>query len=211
MILRKQSTAGLLLAAIIAIALPASAAIPLIGKKKPKEDVLPSRKLTAGQNALVDKAIVREKEVIKTVKERAPLVETYIQNMRPDPILGQVPDSDQHFLARVEFSKIIGDDPYQVNQTTSKGTAKGGFFKHSASFLAGLGGSLHLTFHEAGFVQMLLMDSNSFDRQHYAFGFVRNDFLGNTPTAVFDVTPVGGKRATGRFFAASGSRPATAT
>src|ERR1700688_1380241 len=122
MIFRKQSAAGLLLAAIIATALPASAAIPLIGKKKPKEDVLPSRKLTAGQNALIDKAIIREKDVIKTVKDRAPLVETYIQNMRPDPILGQVPDSDKHFLGRVQFGKIINDDAYQVNNSTSKGT-----------------------------------------------------------------------------------------
>jgi hypothetical protein len=203
MIFRKHSTAGLLLAAIIAISLPASAAVPLVGKKKPKEDVLPARKLTAGQNALIDKAIVREKEVVKVVKDRAPLVETYIQNMKPDPILGQVPDSDQHFLARVEFSKIIGGDSYQINDSTSKGTSnsgKLGFFKHSASFLTGLGGSLHLSFHEAGFIQMLLMDSNDFDRQHYTFGFVRNDFLGNTPTAVFDVTPISGKRATGRFF-----------
>jgi hypothetical protein len=200
MILRKLPTAGLLLAAIIATALPASAAMPLLGKKKPKEDVLPSRKLTPGQSALIDKSVLREKEVIKTVKERAPLVETYIQNMRPDPILGQVPESDEHFLGRVEFSKIIGDDAYATNPATSKGTTKGGFFKHSASFLGGLGGSLHLTFHEAGFVQMLLMDSNSFDKQHYAFGFVRNDFLGNTPTAVFDVTPIDGKRSFGRFF-----------
>ena len=203
MILRKLPTAGLLLAAIIATALPASAAMPLLGKKKQKEDVLPSRKLTPGQSALIDKSVLREKEVIKTVKERAPLVETYIQNMRPDPILGQVPESDEHFLGRVEFSKIIGDDPYATNPETSKGTSKDGklgFFKHSASFLGGLGGSLHLTFHEAGFVQMLLMDSNSFDKQHYAFGFVRNDFLGNTPTAVFDVTPIDGKRSFGRFF-----------
>jgi hypothetical protein len=200
MILRKLPTAGLLLAAIIATTLPASAAMPLLGKKKPKEDVLPSRKLTPGQSALIDKSVLREKEVIKTVKERAPLVETYIQNMRPDPILGQVPESDEHFLGRVEFSKIIGDDTYATNTATSKGTTKGGFFKHSASFLSGLGGSLHLTFNESGFVQMLLMDSNSFDKQHYAFGFVRNDFLGNTPTAVFDVTPINGKRAFGRFF-----------
>ncbi len=202
MILRKLPTTGLLLAAIIATTLPASAAMPF-GKKKPQEDVLPSRKLTPGQNALIDKAIVREKEVIKTVKERAPLVETYIQNMRPDPILGQVPESDQFFLGRVEFSKIIGDDAYKVNEATAKGTSKDGklgFFKHSASFLGGLGGSLHLTFHEAGFVQMLLMDSNSFNKQTYAFGFVRNDFLGNTPTAVFDVTPSNGKRSFGRFF-----------
>ena len=205
MTFRKQSAAGLLLAAIVATTLPACAAIglPHIGKKKTKEDVLPARKPTAAQNALIDKAILREKEVIKTVKDRAPIVETYIQNMRPDPVLGQVPDSDQHFLGRVEFSKIIGDTAYEVNKSTSKGSTndgKLGFLKHSTSFLTGLGGSLHLTFHEAGFVQMLLMDSNSFDRQHYKFGFVRNDFLGNTPTAVFDVTPADGRRSYGRFF-----------
>jgi len=203
MILRKFPTAGLLLAAIIASALPASAAVPLFGKKKPKEDLLQSKKPTPAQNALIDKAIIREKEVIKTVKDRQPLVETYIQNMRPDPILAQVPDSDQHFLGRVEFNKIIGDNAYKVNESTSKGTSndgKLGFLKHSMSFMGGLGSGLKLTFHEAGFVQMLLMDSNDFDRQHYTFGFVRNDFLGNTPTAVFDVTPISGKRDFGRFF-----------
>ena len=203
MIFRKLPTAGLLLAAIVVTTLPASAAMPLFGKKKSKEDMLPSRKLTASQNALIDKAIAREAAVIKTVKDRAPLVETYIQNMKPDPLLGQVPETDQHFLGRVEFNKIIGDSAYEVNNNTSKGTSnegKLGFLKHSASFITGLGGNLHLTFHEAGFVQMLLMDSKDFDRQHYAFGFVRNDFLGNTPTAVFDVTPFNGKRAFGRFF-----------
>lgn len=209
MIFRKKSTAGLLLAVIVATTLPAYAGVgfPHLGKKK-REDVLPARKLTPGQNALIDKAIQREKEVIKTVKDRAPLVETYIQTMRPDSVLGQVPDSDQHFLGRVEFNKIIGDNAYKMNPSTSKGTSndgKLGFFKHSTSFLTGLGGSLHLTFHESGFVQMLLMDSNSFNRQTYNFGFVRNDFLGNTPTAVFDVTPSGSKsllkdKAYGRFF-----------
>jgi hypothetical protein len=206
MIFRKQSTAGFALAFFITAAFSAQSAfgVPLLSKKKkPDEDVLPQRKLTASQNALIDKAIAREKTVVKTVKERAPLVETYIQNMRPDPVLGQIPDSDQHFLGRVEFSKIIGGNPYEVNKTTSQGTSnkgKLGFFKGSTSFLSSLGGSLHLTFKEGGFIQMLLMDSNDFDRQHYAFGYVRNEFLGTTPTAVFDVTPNGGKRATGRFY-----------
>src|ERR1700712_4175669 len=134
MIFRKLPIAGLLIAAVVASTVPASAALPLLGKKKLKEDVLPTRKLTASQNALIDKAIVREKEVIKQIKDRSPLVETYIQNMRPDPILGQVPDSDQHFLGRVEFNKIIGDNAYQVNDATSKGTSKDGklgFLKHS--------------------------------------------------------------------------------
>lgn len=196
MIFGKKSTAGMILALFVAASLPAHAGIglPHIGKKKQQEDVLPSRKLTPAQNALIDKAIAREKVVVTTVKQRAPLVETYIQNMRPDPLLGQVPDSDQHFLGRVDFNKIISDETYDVNK------GKPGFFKQSTSFITSLGSSLHLNFHQAGFVQMLLMDSNDFDRQHYVFGYVRNDFLGNTPTAVFDVTPIPGKPSKGRFF-----------
>jgi hypothetical protein len=103
MIFGKQSTAGFVLALFVAASLPAQAGI-LHGKKKKKDDDLStSRKPTASQNELINKAILREKVVIKTIKERAPLVETYIQNMKPDPLLGQVPDSDQHFLSRVDF------------------------------------------------------------------------------------------------------------
>src|SRR5258708_19899213 len=108
MIFRKHSTAGLLLASFIAATCAQAAfGLPLLGKKKKPEDILSARKLTASQNALIDKAIGREKEVIKTVKERAPLVETYIQNMKPDPVLAQVPESDQHFLAPFTFTKFI--------------------------------------------------------------------------------------------------------
>jgi hypothetical protein len=203
MILGKQSIAGLALALFVATTLPAQAGAGILkGKKKKDDDLSTSRKPTASQNELINKAILREKVVIKTIKERAPLVETYIQNMKPDPLLGQVPESDQHFLSRVDFKSVINDQTYAVNKDTSTGTSgsKLGFFKHSLSTVANLGGSLHLTFHEAGFVQMLLMDSNNFDRQHYSFGYVRNDFLGNTPTAVFDVTPISNKKDFGRFF-----------
>ena len=124
---RKHTTAGFLLATLAAGSLSASAAIPLIGKKKKTgDDLLPSRKPTAAQNALIDKSIVREKAVIKAVKERAPMVETYIQNMRPDPVLIQVPDSDQHFLGRVAFGKVINDATYQTNNDTAHGTSSGG-------------------------------------------------------------------------------------
>ncbi|MEO8735320.1 MAG: hypothetical protein ABI380_02150 [Edaphobacter sp.] len=199
MIFGKQSTAGVLMALFVATTLPAGAAVgfPHFGKKKQDQSVLPSRKLTAAQTALIDKAVAREKVVIATIRQRAPLVETYIQNMRPDPVVNQMPESDQHFLGRIEFTNVIGDNAY-ANRSAPSGPF--GFFKHSASYITGLGGSLHLNFSQTGFVQMLLMDSNDFDRQHYAFGFVRNEFLGNTPTAVFDVTPISGKRSTGRFF-----------
>jgi len=185
-------TTALTAALVAATALPATAAV--FGKDKKKaESAYETRKLTPAQSALIDKSIAREQVVIKTLRERAPIVETYIQNMRPDPVMGQVPDSDVHFLARVAFGKVISDNGYVQEKQSDKG-----FFKHSLSYLTGLSGSLHLTYHEAGFVQMLLVDSNSYNRQMYTFNFLRNDFLGTIPTVVFDVQPTK-KSAVGRF------------
>ena len=203
MICRSRSIAGAILALLLATTLPAVAAIGFhspFAKKKPAQDSLPGRKPNAAQYALIDKAVLREKEVIKTVRERAPLVETYIQNMKPDPVLSQVPVSDQHFLARVDFSKVINDDEYKNNKGNFQAKkSRYQSFKDSITALTGISNSLHLTFHESGFTQMMLMDSNNFDRQHYSFLFVRNDFLGNVPTAVFDVTPSNPRKDFGRF------------
>src|ERR1700712_4074681 len=117
MIARKLTIAGATLAISIAASSPALAGASVFGKKKVDPDTaLTGRKLTPAQNALVDKAIAREREVIKVVKQRAPLVETYIQNMKPDPVLLQVPESDQHFLARVDFNKVINDQEYASNK-----------------------------------------------------------------------------------------------
>jgi len=193
---RKPCLAGLMFLSLFTIStIPAHAGI-FGGKKK---DDLSARKLTPAQNALIDKAIAREKEVIKVVKERAPLVETYIQNMKPDAKLLQVPESDQHFLGRVEFGKIIGDSQYQTAAVHGKSGGKFGFFKNSMGYLTGLSKSLHLEFSEEGFVQMMLVDSKDFNRQMYKFGFVHNDFLGSVPTMVFDVEPAS-KNTRGRFF-----------
>ena len=152
MISRNKTIAGLSLALLIAAAIPGHAAgLPLFGQKKKKDDVQVGKKLTPLQSALIDKAIVREKEVIKVVRERAPLVETYIQNMKPDPVMRQIPESDQHFLGRVEFARVIGDDPYKEGPKPGKKQSVAGHFLGSLNFLKGIGGSLHLQFNEAGF------------------------------------------------------------
>lgn len=195
MTLRKKSTAGIALAVLaVTLSSQVASAASIFGKKKTDQD-LSVTKLTPAQNELIDKAIGREKEIIKVLRERAPLVETYIQNMRPDDQLNQAPQSDQHFLGRVEFGQVIGGEEFG----SGKNKGKFAFFKKSASFITGLGSSLHLNFSATGFIQMLLIDSNNFDRDHYQFGYVRNEFLGNTSTAVFDVTPLG-RNTTGRFF-----------
>jgi hypothetical protein len=191
------STAFVTVALLAACTLPA-AAFPF-SKKKPEEQSF--RKPTPAQNALIDKAIVHEAAVIKALKERQPLVDTYIQNMRPDPVLGQVPDYDWHSLARVDFGKVIGEQGYATDKSGSKG--KGGFLKHSLGYITGLSASLRLTYHESGFVRMVVIDTagpngDGFNRQNYKFAFVRNEFLGTIPTIVLDVQPV--KRNPGRFF-----------
>src|ERR1035437_5961542 len=201
---RARSTVGVTLLALLAAAtFPgiAGASVLGIGKKKAPPDPGPGRKLTPAQNALLDKALLRATDVVTPVRERAPLVETYIQNMKPDPVLLQVPESDLHFLARVDFGKVINDEAYKnYKGNFAAKKSKFSFFKNSVGALGGISSSLRLTFHDSGFVQMILMDSTGFDRQHYNFNFIRNDFLGNIPTAVFDVQPISGKREFGRFF-----------
>ncbi|HEX4156288.1 MAG TPA: hypothetical protein VHY48_11800 [Acidobacteriaceae bacterium] len=195
--LQTRLTTALTVALLAATTLPAGAASVFSHKKK-AEPFAEAHKLTQAQSALINKAIAREAVVVKVLKQRSPIVETYIQNMRPDPVMGQVPDSDVHFLARVNFGKIINDTGYSTDKygNSTKGTF--GFMKHSLSYITGLSNSLHLTYHESGFVQMLLVDSNSFNRQTYNFSFLRNDFLGTIPTVVFDVAP-SKKGAVGRF------------
>lgn len=190
----RTSITTALTATLLAVSAMSANAFPL-GKKKPTDQGV-VRKPTPAQNALIDKAIAREAVVVKTLKERVPLVETYIQNMHGDPVLGEAPDSDVHFLGRVAFGKVINDATYSPDKRDKGG--KFGFMKHSLGYITGLSSSLHLTFHQAGFVQMLLVDSNSFNRQMYTFSYVRNDFLGTIPTMVFDVQPIH-RNARGRF------------
>jgi hypothetical protein len=49
-----------------------------------------------------------------------------------------------------------------------------------------------------GFLQMVFLDTNGFDTQHYKFDYVRREFLGEVRTLVFDVEPLP-KAGKGRF------------
>jgi hypothetical protein len=75
--------------------------------KEPKYEA--ARPLTPEQSALVDKAISQEKVLIQSIRKRTPLVETYIQNTKPDLKLYQVPVEDQYMLSRVDFNKGFTD------------------------------------------------------------------------------------------------------
>jgi len=147
-----------------------------------------THQLTPDQAALVQKAIGQEKILIKAIQQRTPLVETYIQNTRPDIKLYQVPTSDQYTLSRVDFGKGFFDKTYE-----SKDSGKKGWFKGSFGAITGITKALGLdkrfTYNPTGFMQMMFLDPTGFDQQHYVFSYVRREFLGSVRTWVFDVHP----------------------
>src|SRR5664280_247247 len=204
MIFRKYPAVSLGFAFVAVASLSATAAgFPHFGAKKQQNDPIMSvRKLTPAQNSLIDRTIIREHATVKLVRDRSPLVETYIQNMRPDPVVTQYPASDRYFLDRVEFSKIIADQEYQINPSTAHDKAKRSAvsaLKNPLSYFAALRGDVQMTYQDSGFVQMLLVGSTSFDRIHYIFSFVKNQFLGSVATSVFEVIPAAGKGGKGHF------------
>ena len=137
---------------------------------------------------VIDRVISNEQRLYSQMRNFTPLVETYIQNLKPDKDLGQVPAGDKYFLGRANFQKGVSLVP--LNDTSSKGRrvvgSIGNFFSFAMQFLPD------------GFLQMIFIDTNGFDKQHYKFDYVRREFLGEVRCLVFDVTPTD-KNNHGRF------------
>ena len=161
-----------------------------------------AHQLTTEQAALIERASAREKVLVKNIQQRTPLVETYIQDTRPDVHLYQVPVSDNYTLSRVDFSKTFFDKTYEPRSAAQRGE-KQGWFKGSLNSITGLTKLLGLekfTYSPTGFMQMMFLDPTSFDQQHYVFSFVRREFLGSVRTWVYDVHPKADTKGMGRFY-----------
>jgi hypothetical protein len=137
---------------------------------------------------VVDKIVAQEQVEMQMLRQYSPLVETYIQNFRPDKRLGAVPEGDKYFLGRAVLAKGVELEPL----TRSTGNAK-----HNKIF-GGLGSFFSTEFLPQGFLQMIYVDLYGFDRQHYTFEYIRREFLGEVRCLVFDVDPVR-KNDKGRF------------
>jgi hypothetical protein len=125
---------------------------------------------------VVDRVLAREAENTKALRTYSPLVETYLQNMRPDKELGMVPYGDQYYLARVAFGKTLQDTSFHPGP---------GFL---ASLMHGAKGS-RSEFAVQGFSWMMLMDLRGMDRAHYNFDYQGREFLGDLRCIVIDVNP----------------------
>ena len=128
---------------------------------------------------VVDKIVRNENHLNQELRKYSPLVETYIQNLRPDPTLGFVPAGDKYFLGRADFSK--GVNLVSLTDADTKGKK---FFSGIGNFF-----SFAMQYLPDGFLQMIFIDTNGFDKNHYKFDYVRREFLGEVRCLVFDVTP----------------------
>jgi peptidase M48-like protein len=137
---------------------------------------------------VIDRVITNENRAVQQIRQYSPLVETYIQNLKPDKDLGYTPAGDKYFLGRADFSK--GVSLVSLTDTNSKGKRIFGSIGNFFSFA--------LQFVPDGFLQMIFLDTNGFDKQHYKFDYVRREFLGEVRCLVFDVTPQE-KSGKGRF------------
>jgi hypothetical protein len=137
---------------------------------------------------VIDRVITNENRANQQIRQYSPLVETYIQNLKPDKDLGYAPAGDKYFLGRADFTK--GVSLISLTDTNTKGKkifgSIGNFFSFAMQFLPD------------GFLQMIFIDTNGFDKQHYKFDYVRREFLGEVRCLVFDVTPQE-KSGKGRF------------
>jgi hypothetical protein len=137
---------------------------------------------------VVDRVVASENKLNQDIRKFSPLVETYIQNLKPDKDLGFVPAGDKYFLGKADFGKGVNLESLSDTDTKGKKVFRGmgNFFSFAMQYLPD------------GFLQMIFIDTNGFDKQHYKFDYVKREFLGEVRCLVFDVTPLP-KSGKGRF------------
>src|SRR5580700_2282558 len=130
-------------------------------------------------DGFVDSAIRQERRLTDLMRYYKPIVETYIQEQRPDSHLRTSPKADDYFLTRLDLTGANPTTLAFADQEHSKESGDKKLPRNAQSFAA------------AGFVQALFPDLDHFDRQNYEFEFVRWEILGQVRCAVLDVRPRG--------------------
>ena len=132
----------------------------------------------SANDAIIDSIFVREAKLVDTMHKYTPLVETYIQNTKPDEELGDVPVSDRYFLGRLVLDK------HGINDKTFDKKKVGMFTR----VLDRLNSFYKMNYLPKGFMQLVFLN-DGFNKQNYDLRYQRQEFLGDVRTMVFDVVP----------------------
>src|SRR5580658_8072809 len=130
--------------------------------------VLPLRAAAQQVDALgqvVDRIISQEQAEMNSLKPYSPLVETYIQNLKGDKDLGAVPAGDKYFMGRAVLAKGVDLEPLTDGGDSGQGVKKKVFGGLGSMF------SLSMEYLPRGFLQMIYIDENGFDKEHYKFDY----------------------------------------
>lgn len=138
----------------------------------------PAPRTPVSADQIVDEIIEREHALMAFLKDRKPLVETYLQNLTPDPKLGAAPKEDHYFLARLDLGDSVDRRDYLARQTHFQDMLMGGFTR-----------LFRIQYQPIGFSWMMFVDRQNFDRNHYDFHYVHREFQGDVRCLVFDVSP----------------------
>ena len=133
---------------------------------------------TSSKLEIVDKIVAQERAEVQSLRQYSPLVETYIQNLRPDKLQRVVLDTDKYFLGRAHLAKGVELEPL-IHSAGNK-----------RKIFGGLQSLFSMEYVPRGFLQMIFLDENGFDRQHYNFEYIHREFLGEVRCLVFDVDPL---------------------
>src|SRR5450432_3613243 len=77
---------------------------------QPKAETPGSGAPVATVNQAIDRILAREHDEIATIRHYSPIIETYIQDMKPDKDMGEIPVRDHYFLGQANLSRGVVDN-----------------------------------------------------------------------------------------------------
>ena len=129
--------------------------------------------------AVAERIFQQEAKVVENMRNYTPLVETYLQRLKPDADFDTAPDKDRYFLGRL----ALGDKG--LKNTAFKDQTRARLLTR---VLDRLDSFYRINFGHLSFMQMIFL-SGDFDKDHYELRYLRQQFLGEVKTLVFDVVP----------------------
>jgi hypothetical protein len=138
----------------------------------------PPKSGNSALNQVVNKIIGRENQLMAQVRRYTPIVELYVQDMRPTVNLGPVPVKDYYYLGQAHFAHGIQFLPLHRQGVTFASDLTSPFRHFFSS-----------SYNPDGFLEMIFPDARGLSRADYTFHYVHETFLGDVRCMVFNVVP----------------------
>lgn len=143
------------------------------------DDADTSATASSRTQVVIQRIFLQEVKLAESMRGFTPLVETYIQRLKPDEDLWTVPDKDRYFLGRLVLDqKGIGNQAFKDHNK----------LRFVSRVLDRLDSFYRINYSHIGFLQTIFLNDH-FDQDHYNLKYIRQQFLGEVRTLVFDVSP----------------------